>query len=98
MKQILTSLFLSGVMCLPASAAPLSSNAQTVVPAAVQQIISVDYSALRDSPTARALRDRVMPDNVKQFESALQGSGHRSRKGRGAAHVRQLSRAEGDVA
>jgi hypothetical protein len=75
MKQFLTSLFLSGVLCLPASAAPLSSNAQTVVPAAVQQIISVDYSALRDSQTARALRDRVMPDNVKQFENALRGMG-----------------------
>ncbi len=75
MKQLLTSLFLSGVMCLPASAAPLSSNAQTVVPAAVQQIISVDYRDLRDSQTARALRDRVMPDNVKQFESALKGAG-----------------------
>jgi hypothetical protein len=75
MKQLFTSVFLIGVLCLPASAAPLSSNAQTVIPAAVQQIISVDYSALRDSPAALALRDRVMPDSVKQFESALKGAG-----------------------
>jgi hypothetical protein len=62
-------------MCLPASAASLSSNAQTVIPSAVQQIISVDYRDLRDSQTAQALRDRVMPDNIKQFESALKGAG-----------------------
>jgi hypothetical protein len=75
MKQLCTSLLLSSLLCLPASAAPLSSNAQTVIPAAVQQIISVDYRELRDSPTARALRDRVMPDNVKQFEAALKAAG-----------------------
>jgi hypothetical protein len=75
MKQFLTGLFLSAVVCLPAFAAPLSSNARTVVPSAVQQIISVDYRALRDSPAARALKDRVLPDNLKQFETALKGAG-----------------------
>src|ERR1019366_4126998 len=75
MKQFLTGLFLSVVFCLPAFAAPLSSNARTVVPSAVQQIISVDYRALRDSPSARALKDRVLPDNLKQFETALKGAG-----------------------
>jgi len=75
MKQLFISVFLSGVLCLPASAAPLSSNAQTVIPSAVQQIISVNYRDLRDSQTAQALRDRVMPDNIKQFESALKGAG-----------------------
>jgi len=75
MKQFMTSLIVSGVMCLPAAAAPLSSNARTVIPAAVQQIISVDYRELRDSPTALALRDRVMPDNIKQFETALRAMG-----------------------
>lgn len=75
MKQFFASLFLSGVLCLPAFAAPLSSNARTVVPSAIQQIISVDYRALRDSPTARALKDRVLPDNLKEFETALKGAG-----------------------
>jgi hypothetical protein len=75
MKKLFLSLFLSGVLCLPALAAPLSSNAQTVIPYAVQQIISVDYRELRDSQTARALRDRVMPDNIKKFETALKGAG-----------------------
>src|SRR5258708_4897465 len=75
MKQLVFGLILSGALCLPASAAPLSSNARTVIPSAVQQIISVDYRALRDSSTARALKDRVMPDNIKQFENALRGVG-----------------------
>ncbi|MGA7458749.1 MAG: hypothetical protein WBW69_00890 [Candidatus Korobacteraceae bacterium] len=75
MKQLFVSFFLSGLLCLPASASPLSSNAQTVIPSAVQQIISVNYRDLRDSQTAQALRDRVMPDNIKQFESALKGAG-----------------------
>ena len=75
MKQLVTGFILSGVLCLPAAAAPLSSNARTVIPGAIQQIISVDYRELRDSPTARALKDRVMPDNVKQFESALRSVG-----------------------
>ena len=46
-----------------------------MIPSAVQQIISVDYRALRDSPSARALKDRVLPDNLKQFETALKGAG-----------------------
>jgi len=75
MKQFLTGLFLSGALSLPAFAAPLSSNARTVVPSAVQQMISVDYRALRDSPAAQALRDRVLPDTVKEFETALKATG-----------------------
>ncbi|HUK74103.1 MAG TPA: hypothetical protein VLV47_01365 [Candidatus Bathyarchaeia archaeon] len=75
MKQIVIGLLLSGALCLPAWSAPLSNNARTVVPQAVQQIISVDYRELRDSPTAHALKDRVMPDNVKQFENALRAVG-----------------------
>jgi len=75
MKQFLMGLSLATAFCLPALAAPLSSNARTVVPATIQQILSVDNRALRDSPSARALKDRVLPDNLKQFESALKGAG-----------------------
>jgi hypothetical protein len=75
MKQFLAGFFLSAVFCLPALAAPLSSNARTVVPSAVQQIISIDYRTLRDSSSARALKDRVLPDNLKEFENALRGAG-----------------------
>lgn len=75
MKQFGIVLLLSAVFGVPAAAAPLSSNARTVIPQAVQQIISVDYRELRDSPMARALKDQVIPDNVKQFESVLRSVG-----------------------
>src|ERR1017187_1607189 len=75
MKQFLAIFLFGSVLSLPAFAAPLSSNARTVVPSAIQQMISVDYRALRDSPSARALRDRVLPDNLKQFENALRAFG-----------------------
>lgn len=75
MKQLGIVFLLSAALCLPATAAPLSNNARTVVPQAVQQIISVDYRELRDSSTARALKDQVIPDSVKQFESALRSVG-----------------------
>jgi len=74
MKQLF-AILLVGVLGLPAAAAPLSTSARTVIPSAIQQIISVDYRDLRDSQTAQALRDRVMPDNVKQFENALRSVG-----------------------
>jgi hypothetical protein len=75
MKQFGIVFFLSGVFCFPAAAAPLSSNARTVIPQAVQQIISVDYRELRDSPMALALKDQVIPDSVKQFETVLRSVG-----------------------
>jgi len=62
-------------MCFPAFAAPLSSNARTVIPSQIQQVISVDYRALRGSQTALALKNRVLPENLKQFESALRAFG-----------------------
>jgi hypothetical protein len=75
MKQFGTVLLLTAAFCYPATAAPLSSNARTVIPQAVQQIISVDYRELRDSPMAHALKDQVIPDSVKQFESVLRSVG-----------------------
>ena len=75
MKQFLTALLVCGALGMPVFAAPVSSSARTVIPSAIQQILSVDYRALRDSQTARALKDRVMPDNLKQFETALKGAG-----------------------
>jgi hypothetical protein len=75
MKHLVVGFLLGGMLSMPAFAAPLSSNARTVVPSAIQQIISVDYRALRDSPTAHALKDRVLPDYLKQFETALKAAG-----------------------
>jgi hypothetical protein len=57
------------------SAAPLATSARTVIPKEVQQIICVDYRSLKASPTALALKDRVLPPNLKEFESALRGLG-----------------------
>lgn len=58
-----------------AYAIPLNSSARTCVPAETMQLISVDYRALKDSPTATALKNQLMPDNIKQFETALKGIG-----------------------
>src|SRR5215467_11411938 len=54
---------------------PMPSSARSLVPAEIQQIISVDYRALKDSPTAQALKQQVLPDNLKEFEAALKGIG-----------------------
>jgi hypothetical protein len=75
MKTVVVLFLLTSLLCASAFAAPLSSNARTVIPSAVQQVISVDYRALRGSPTALALKNRVLPDNLKQFETALRGFG-----------------------
>jgi len=75
MKRFLCPFLFLSLLCGSALAAPLSSNARTVVPAAIQQIISVDYRALRGSQTALALKNRVLPANLKQFETALKGMG-----------------------
>src|SRR5215469_1065626 len=58
-----------------AYAMPLNSSARSCVPADLLQLISVDYRALKDSPTAMALKQQLMPDNIKQFETALKNIG-----------------------
>src|SRR6202166_3737207 len=58
-----------------ATAMPLNSPARAVVPADLQQLISVDYRALKDSDTAMKLKEQVLPQNLKEFESALKGIG-----------------------
>ncbi len=75
MKYFAFALVILSTLGEMAVAAPLSSNARTVIPSAIQQIISVDYRELRNSPSARALKDRVMPDTLKQFEQALRATG-----------------------
>jgi len=58
-----------------AYAMPLNSSARTCIPADLLQLISVDYRTLKDSPTAMALKQQLMPDNIKQFEAALKNIG-----------------------
>ena len=56
-------------------AMPLGSSARTVIPSDIQQIISVDYRSLKNSNTAMALKQQVLPDTLKQFETALKTVG-----------------------
>lgn len=64
------------LVCVSAAwAMPLGGSARTVIPAEVVQIISVDYRALKNSDTAMALKQQVLPPALKQFEAALKGVG-----------------------
>jgi hypothetical protein len=58
-----------------ANAMPLNSSARAVIPADLQQLISVDYRALKDSDTAMKLKAQLLPQNLKDFEVALKGIG-----------------------
>lgn len=58
-----------------AIAAPLGSSIRPAIPAEVQQLICVDYRALKNSDTAQALKAQVLPDNLKEFEAALKATG-----------------------
>ena len=69
-------LFAAIMLCsLSAWAMPLGSSARTVIPADIQQIISVDYRAMKNSDTAMALKAQVLPPALKEFETALRGVG-----------------------
>jgi hypothetical protein len=58
-----------------AVAAPLGSSIRPAIPADVQQLICVDYRALKNSDVAQALKAQVLPDNLKEFETALKSTG-----------------------
>ena len=73
MKRFAIISLLVGAIALPSFAASLGSNARTVIPNQVQQIISVDYRALKNSDSGLALKAKVMPENLKEFETALKG-------------------------
>ncbi len=75
MKRTALILLVIAMVSTSAFAAPLATAARTTIPSEVQQIICVDYRALRSSPTAVALRDKVLPDNLKEFENALKNVG-----------------------
>src|SRR3977135_313446 len=56
-------------------AMPIASSARSMIPSEIQQLIGVDYRALKDSPTAQQLKQQVLPDNLKELETALKGVG-----------------------
>ena len=66
---------LVALLAAPGWSLPMGTAARSVVPADVQQIISVDYRAVHNSPPAMALRNKVLPENLKQFETALKSAG-----------------------
>ncbi len=70
-KICVASLLLVGM----AYAMPLNSSARACVPADLLQLISVDYRTLKDSPTAMAMKQQLLPENIKQFEAALKSIG-----------------------
>jgi hypothetical protein len=56
-------------------AAAMGSSARGVIPSDVQQVITVDYRMLKNSSTAMALKDQVLPPSLKEFEASLKGVG-----------------------
>jgi hypothetical protein len=60
---------------LSVGAAALGTNTRSAIPAEVQQIIVVDYRAFNDSASARALKERMISPQLRQFESALRQAG-----------------------
>src|SRR5689334_10404005 len=67
--------FLALILAAPLWASPLGTSARTAIPHDVQQIISVDYRSLKNSPSAMALKERLLPENLKQFETSLRSLG-----------------------
>lgn len=71
----------AGLACLltaasvPASAMQLSTDAKSAIPEHVQQLIDIDYRAMENSPTAMALKEKLLPPEIKSLEHALQVSG-----------------------
>lgn len=68
----------SFVLLLLSSAAwalPLSPSVRTLIPADVRQIISLDYHTGKRFNTAVTLKAQALPDNLKDFESALSNMG-----------------------
>jgi hypothetical protein len=74
MKKLI---FLTGLVMMSAAvwAMPLGTSTRAVIPSDIQQLISVDYRALHDSPTAMQLKEQVLPQSLKDFEKALKGVG-----------------------
>ena len=60
---------------LPSFASSLGTATRTVIPTEVQQIINVDYRRMKNSDTAMAMKAKLLPPNMKQFEDALKDIG-----------------------
>jgi hypothetical protein len=74
MKRLSLFLF-SLLLAAPAFAASLTAQASTTIPAETQQIIAINYRQVNGSPGGLALKERLMPQNLKDLEAALRGVG-----------------------
>jgi len=75
MKQLQGVLWVLLLSSAAAWAVAMGSSARGVIPSEVQQVITVDYRTLKNSSTAMALKDQVLPPSLKEFESSLKGVG-----------------------
>jgi hypothetical protein len=75
MKIIKLSVTAALLSLTSAWSAPIPSSARPAIPADVQQVITVDYRALKNSGTAMALKAQVLPPALKDFEGELKSVG-----------------------
>lgn len=76
MKRLIVFLLaLVSMTGVPGFASSLGTAARSVIPNEVQQIINVDYRRMKNSDTAMAMKNKLVPPNMKQFEDALKGIG-----------------------
>ena len=75
-RLTIAALGVAAVLAVPhAQAAQLSNDGKAAIPKDVQQVIVVDYRAMQNSSAAMALKDRVLPPELKRLETALKTSG-----------------------
>jgi len=73
--------FAVSLLCATAGLAmPIASSARSMVPSEIQQLIGVDYRAIKDSPTAMALKQQLLPEEIKEAETDLKGIGINSER------------------
>jgi hypothetical protein len=75
MKYRILALITLCVIPVFSFASSLASATRAVIPTDVQQVINVDYRGMEDSQSGQALKARVLPDQLKKFETALKGVG-----------------------
>lgn len=75
MKPVKLGVCILVLLAPAARGAAIPSSARTAIPADVQQVITVDYRALKNSNTAMALKQQVLPPSLKEFEGQLSSVG-----------------------
>lgn len=75
MKRLTVVLAFLLVVSSPTFPSSLGTATRSVIPSEVQQIINVDYRRMKNSDTAMAMKTKLMPPNMKQFEDALKSVG-----------------------